>query len=81
VAREIEERIRAMELQRRTGTSPADKSTSTVDAKSRLAVPDIERATGHPGESVYIEQFDETIELGDGTFNAVKLSCPQSGMS
>lgn len=78
-AREIEEGIKAMELQRRTlfGTSPGDKSGPVGEAKSRLAVPNMEYTMRHSGENGDVEHFNETIELGGRAFGAVKVSCPR----
>lgn len=81
-AREIEEGIKAMELQRRAlfGTSPGDKSGPVGDAKSRLAVPSTEYTMPRSDESGDVEHFNETIELGGRAFSAVKVSCPQPSM-
>ncbi|KAF8758790.1 Anticodon binding domain of tRNAs [Rhizoctonia solani] len=79
--REIEEGIKAMELQRRTqfGTSPNDRGTTVVDSKSRLVVSGVEQPMRHRklDDGAYVE-FDEPIKLGQRHFNAVRLSCPQS---
>ncbi|KAG8734066.1 hypothetical protein FRC11_012669 [Ceratobasidium sp. 423] len=79
--REIEEGIKAMELQRRTqfGTSPNDKGAVLGDSKSRLAVPGVEQATRHSqlDDKAGVEYFDEPVELDGKTFNSVRLSCPQ----
>ncbi|EUC62024.1 PEK/GCN2 kinase [Rhizoctonia solani AG-3 Rhs1AP] len=77
-AREIEEGIKAMELQRRTqfGTSPNDRSIILGDTKSRSGTEQAIRHSG-PDNEAGIEQFNETIELDGRVFNAVRLSCPQ----
>jgi hypothetical protein len=80
--REIEEGIKAIELQRRAqfGTSPNEKGGIVVDAKSRLTVPGTEQTTRYrrSDDEACVEYFDEPIKLGQRIFNAVRLSCPQS---
>ncbi|CCO28807.1 hypothetical protein BN14_02805 [Rhizoctonia solani AG-1 IB] len=80
--REIEEGIKAIELQRRAqfGTSPNEKGGIVVDAKSRLTVPGAEQTTRYrrSDDEACVEYFDEPIKLGQRIFNAVRLSCPQS---
>lgn len=78
VAREIDEKIKAMELQRRIGSSPSDRSTLAGDSKSHLVVLDTEQTSYDFQGNANIEQFQETIQLGDEEFNAVRLSCPRS---
>lgn len=80
-ARQLEEGIKAMEEKRRIvpgiGTSPGNRSGLSRE----LAVPGDEYTT-HPREdNSNVEQFGEAIKLGDKTFTAVRLSCPQSSMS
>ncbi|KAJ1309999.1 hypothetical protein OPQ81_006755 [Rhizoctonia solani] len=81
-AREIEEGIKAMELQRRTqfGSSPNERGTIVGDSKLRSVTPGIERTIRHPriDDGAGVECFDEPIELDGRTFDAVRLSCPHS---
>ncbi|CAE7198685.1 unnamed protein product [Rhizoctonia solani] len=77
-AREIEEGIKAIELQRRTqlGTSPNDRGVTLGDIKSRPGAQQPIRHSG-PDNGASIEHFNEPIELRGRPFSAVKLSCPQ----
>ncbi|CAE6423470.1 unnamed protein product [Rhizoctonia solani] len=80
--REIEEGIKAIELQRRAqlGSSPNDKGAIITDARARIAATGVEQTMRHrnPDDGICVEYFDEPIGLGQRTFNAVRLSCPQS---